>query len=154
MNKKIIIFILFIGISFLAFLTFKKDSVDYLQTQNIEKQNNTDYTVKNYEDIEQSNETIGSQTTTSVNNQETQNSTTFREFTLEQVMANNNEQSCYSVIDGNVYDLTDWIKKHPGGAKNILRICGKDGSKEFGFKHGGERGPEDLLASFKIGVLK
>ena len=95
MNKKIIIFILFIGIYFLAFLTFKKDSVDYSQTQNIEKQNNTDYTIKNYEDIEQINETIGSQTTTSVNNQETQNSTTFREFTLEQVMANNNEQSLF-----------------------------------------------------------
>lgn len=77
-----------------------------------------------------------------------------KEFTLEEISRNNTEQSCYSVINDNVYDLTSWIQKHPGGARNILRICGKDGTAEFGGQHGGEQRPESILDGFKIGVLK
>jgi hypothetical protein len=45
-------------------------------------------------------------------------------YTMEKVRANNSEASCWSVIDGNVYDLTRWIASHPGGRGNILSLCG------------------------------
>ncbi|MCX7589986.1 MAG: cytochrome b5 domain-containing protein, partial [Patescibacteria group bacterium] len=57
------------------------------------------------------------------------------------------------VIRENVYDLTSWITKHPGGEKAILNLCGKDGTSLFEKQHGGEKIPEDALAKFKIGKL-
>ena len=74
-------------------------------------------------------------------------------FTLAQVAAHNTESDCYSAIDGKVYDLTAWINKHPGGDRNILRICGIDGSAAFDGQHGGESRPERILAGFEIGTL-
>jgi cytochrome b involved in lipid metabolism len=61
--------------------------------------------------------------------------------------------SCYSVVNGSVYDLTNWITKHPGGQQAIKGLCGKDGTAAFTGKHGGQQKPETMLASFKIGVL-
>lgn len=75
-------------------------------------------------------------------------------FTLAQVAEHATAASCWSAINGNVYDLTAWIEKHPGGANRILSICGKDGSPAFSKKHLGEPKPEEMLASFKLGVLK
>ena len=53
----------------------------------------------------------------------------------------------------NVYDLTDWEDKHPGGAERIIALCGTDGSSAFDDQHSGEPEPEDMLAEYKIGVL-
>lgn len=75
-------------------------------------------------------------------------------FTMTIVSMHNSAQSCYSVIDKNVYDLTSWINKHPGGSAKILSICGKDATAVFANQHGGEQKPEQILAGFKIGVLE
>lgn len=75
-------------------------------------------------------------------------------YTMAEVSVHNTVNSCWSVVDGNVYDLTSYISRHPGGEKNILRICGKDGSSAFEGQHGGESKPEKILASYKIGPLK
>jgi cytochrome b involved in lipid metabolism len=74
-------------------------------------------------------------------------------FTMAEVALHADTTSCYSVINGSVYDLTTWITKHPGGERGIKSICGKDGSDGFNGKHGGKPQPESTLASFKIGVL-
>ena len=39
---------------------------------------------------------------------------------IEAVAANATEDSCWAIIDDNVYDLTDWISSHPGGASRII----------------------------------
>jgi cytochrome b involved in lipid metabolism len=75
-------------------------------------------------------------------------------YTLADVATHPDRTSCWSAINGNVYDLTTWIDRHPGGADRILSICGKDGSSAFSKKHLGEPKPEAMLATFKIGVLK
>jgi cytochrome b involved in lipid metabolism len=49
--------------------------------------------------------------------------------------------------------LTAYISRHPGGAKNILRICGKDGTSTFEGQHGGESRPERTLEGYFIGSL-
>lgn len=72
---------------------------------------------------------------------------------MVQVAAHSGSAGCWTVIRGNVYDLTGWISKHPGGQQAILKICGKDGTDTFVGKHGGSQKQEDILATFKIGVL-
>lgn len=79
--------------------------------------------------------------------------TTTKTFTMAEVALHANTTSCYSVVNGSVYDLTTWIPKHPGGERAIKGICGKDGTDGFNGKHGGKPQPESTLASFKIGVL-
>ena len=74
-------------------------------------------------------------------------------ITLTEIAKHANGASCWSAIDSQVYDLTDWISKHPGGATVIEAICGKDGSASFNGQHLGERRPAEFLASYKIGTL-
>jgi cytochrome b involved in lipid metabolism len=74
-------------------------------------------------------------------------------FTMAEVATHNSTTSCYSVVDGSVYDLTSWIAKHPGGEAAIKRMCGVDGSAGFTKKHGGQDKPEATIAQFKIGEL-
>jgi len=75
-------------------------------------------------------------------------------YTMEEVAKHNSKESCWTVIRGEVYDLTNWIDKHPGGADKILKICGKDGTDLFVRQHGGKEKPEKILESFEIGTLK
>jgi cytochrome b involved in lipid metabolism len=72
---------------------------------------------------------------------------------MEKVRSNNSEASCWSVIDGNVYDLTKWISSHPGGKGNILSLCGKNGTAEFASKHRGDSNPQARLKGFLLGPL-
>lgn len=60
--------------------------------------------------------------------------------------------SCWTAIDGEVYDLTDWISKHPGGPGVIEAICGADGSAAFTGQHGGQSRPAGYLAGYHIGT--
>ena len=75
-------------------------------------------------------------------------------YTLAQVQAHTDASSCWTIIRDNVYDLTPWINQHPGGAENILKLCGKDGTAAFTGKHGGQEKQENTLAGFKIGDYK
>ena len=63
------------------------------------------------------------------------------------------QKSCWSIVNGKVYDLTPWINQHPGGSGAIKRMCGVDGSDDFNGQHGGQSRPERELAAFYIGVL-
>ena len=61
--------------------------------------------------------------------------------------------SCWTSINGNVYDLTSWIPKHPGGEQAILQLCGGDGSAKFNGMHGGDGAKLKILSGFKIGAF-
>jgi cytochrome b involved in lipid metabolism len=74
-------------------------------------------------------------------------------YTMEKVKANNSATSCWSVIRGNVYDLTKWINQHPGGSGAIRGLCGTDGSTEFASKHKGQSNPESRLNGYLLGPL-
>jgi cytochrome b involved in lipid metabolism len=74
-------------------------------------------------------------------------------LSLDLVALRNTPESCWSVVDGSVYDLTAWIAKHPGGSSRIIDMCGRDATASFNGKHGGESGPASFLAEYRLGEL-
>ena len=80
-------------------------------------------------------------------------SSTIRSFTAAEVATRNSERSCWSIINNDVYDLTNWIKQHPGGDRAILRICGVDGTNRFTGEHGGSSSIAAELKNYYIGKL-
>ena len=74
-------------------------------------------------------------------------------YTMEKVKANASATSCWTVIKGNVYNLTAWINQHPGGSSSIKSLCGVDGSSAFAAQHQGESKPESRLAGYLLGPL-
>ena len=74
-------------------------------------------------------------------------------LSLETVALNDSEDSCWAVINGNVYDLTDWISSHPGGASRIIGLCGIDGTSQFEGQHGGSAAAESALAGYLLGAI-
>lgn len=74
-------------------------------------------------------------------------------ITVEDVTAHSSRESCWTTINGGVYDLTSWIPKHPGGEQGILQLCGADGSAKFNKQHGGGKQQAMVLGGFKIGVI-
>lgn len=74
-------------------------------------------------------------------------------YTRAQVAENNRPASCWTIIDGGVYNLTDWARSHPGGSGAIYALCGIDGSGSFGAKHGGESSPLRELKKYYLGPL-
>jgi cytochrome b involved in lipid metabolism len=54
-------------------------------------------------------------------------------FTLEEVAAHATADDCWIVAHGIVYDVTDYIALHPGGAKAIIRHAGMVCDEDFDF---------------------
>ena len=74
-------------------------------------------------------------------------------YTMAQVRANNTARSCWTAIDGVVYDLTRWISNHPGGSSAILFLCGTDGTNAFSAQHQNQARPAVRLDSYRLGPL-
>lgn len=56
------------------------------------------------------------------------------------------------IYKGNVYDVTDFVKDHPGGAELILEKAGKDATKAFnGAGHSSDAVND--LKKYKIGEV-
>ena len=74
-------------------------------------------------------------------------------ITIKEVAQHSTADDCWSVVNGNVYDLTQWINEHPGGSGSVESMCGIDASTPFNNQHNGQGKPETTLASFQIGIL-
>lgn len=48
-----------------------------------------------------------------------------------EIQANDSENSCWIVIKDNVYNVTNFLQKHPGGETILLKYAGKDATKAF-----------------------
>ncbi len=92
----------------------------------------------------------GCSTTTQQNNIESGSS-----YTIDEVSAHNSADDCWMIIDGKVYDVTDYVNTHPGGDK-ILQGCGKNATKLFDTQGGrGDHSAnaENIRDSYYIGDL-
>ncbi|KAJ5216802.1 hypothetical protein N7468_009810 [Penicillium chermesinum] len=52
-------------------------------------------------------------------------------FDAAEVAKHNTRESCWVILYGKVYDVTDFLSSHPGGAKIILKLAGKDATEEY-----------------------
>lgn len=52
-------------------------------------------------------------------------------LTIETVAGHNSASDCWMIIEGKVYDFTEYFTLHPGGAEAVLEYCGADGSEAY-----------------------
>ncbi|KAK6497074.1 hypothetical protein TWF506_004556 [Arthrobotrys conoides] len=65
-----------------------------------------------------------------------------RKWDAKEVAKHNTPESCWVILYGNVYDVTDFLPSHPGGAKIILQLAGKDATEDYDPVH-----PRGILES-------
>jgi len=49
-----------------------------------------------------------------------------QELPWEDIKKHNTKTDAWIVIDGSIYDISNWAKKHPGGRKIISNYAGED----------------------------
>lgn len=59
-------------------------------------------------------------------------------LTRSEVAKHTTINNCWVIINDNVYDVSEFLKKHPGGAKIILAHAGRDATKAFESFHQAE----------------
>lgn len=73
-------------------------------------------------------------------------------YTRAQVARHASTSNCWSIVEGKVYDLTQWVSRHPGGSEGIVEMCGGNGG-EFLEEHARDAAARKVLAGYQIGVL-
>lgn len=57
-------------------------------------------------------------------------------FSADDVSRHSREGDCFVILHGNVYDLSGFASRHPGGKSSVLSLCGSDGTSIFSGVHG------------------
>ncbi|KAK1533254.1 glycolate oxidase [Colletotrichum paranaense] len=52
-----------------------------------------------------------------------------------EVAKNNTKDSCWVVVHGQVWDVTNFLDEHPGGAKLIIKCAGRDATEDYDSIH-------------------
>lgn len=79
--------------------------------------------------------------------EEAPSDTTDMPVTFTEVQQHSTREDCWTVIEGNVYNLTPFINSHPGG-DNILSACGTDATAYFNGQQAGQNGGANDHSSF------
>lgn len=53
--------------------------------------------------------------------------TSLQRITLEELASHRTKDDCWQAYGGKVYDVTRFLKYHPGGVPEMMRAAGKDG---------------------------
>ena len=87
-----------------------------------------------------------------------ENFSDLKEFTIEEIKKHNKEDDLWVIYKGNIYDISYYVKDHPGGKSNILSAAGKDLEKywkEKGYEfHINNSHVISHLTRNKVGKLK
>jgi cytochrome b involved in lipid metabolism len=74
-------------------------------------------------------------------------------LSTSEIKMHNSKSDCWSIVNANVYNLTSYVQKHPGGNAVIANICGKDGTSSFANQHNTQSKPNSVLTSFLLGSV-
>ncbi|KAG5654775.1 hypothetical protein H0H81_003783 [Sphagnurus paluster] len=74
-------------------------------------------------------------------------------WTLEQVGKHNSKQSCWVIIENQVYDVTEFLNEHPGGSSIILKYAGRDATRAYTPIHPPDALEKNLPAEKHLGPL-
>ncbi|KAM7219377.1 L-lactate ferricytochrome c oxidoreductase [Rhypophila decipiens] len=74
-------------------------------------------------------------------------------YTAEEVAKHRTPESCWVVLYGNVYDVTEFLPSHPGGSKIILQLAGRDATEEYDPVHPPGTLEENLKPEAKLGEI-
>jgi nitrate reductase (NAD(P)H) len=77
-----------------------------------------------------------------------------RQFNAREVALHNKKDDMWVIIDGNVYDVTSFLPRHPGGAEPIELYGGKDSTAEFDILHDRKVLRTHLGKSQHLGTVK
>lgn len=75
-------------------------------------------------------------------------------YTWQQLAEHCSEESAWVAVDGLVYDITEFIDRHPGGREIILLAVGRDATDLFNSYHPFTSVPRKLLAKYRIESLE
>lgn len=75
-------------------------------------------------------------------------------ISIEEVKKHNSKKSLWIIINGNVYDVTEFLNHHPGGTKPLLIFAGKDATDKFNNidKHDSDK-VREYMKKFYIGKI-
>jgi len=76
------------------------------------------------------------------------------DYSREEVARHNTATDCWTIVNGFVYDVTSFARRHPGGAEKIEEMCGVNSSEDYLDEHDGQREPKEWLETLKIGRVK
>ncbi len=71
-------------------------------------------------------------------------------ISMEEVRKHNTRESCWCVVEGDVYDITRFLRKHPPGAAIILKYAGTDVTSHFDYH---TEATKYFWRQLKIGVV-
>jgi cytochrome b involved in lipid metabolism len=77
-------------------------------------------------------------------------------LSVPEISKHNSSSDCWLIISGNVYNVTSFIPIHPGGSREIISYCGKDGTVAFqtqGGRGGHSNTAISLLPKYLIGKV-
>ncbi|KAJ5241859.1 uncharacterized protein N7469_000186 [Penicillium citrinum] len=75
------------------------------------------------------------------------------EFTLKDVAAHNTKNDTLIVIHGQVFDITEYLQDHPGGAEVLVEVAGKDATAEYE-DVGHSEDAREIMQPYLVGTLK
>ncbi len=115
------------------------------ESQDVTSQSSTSNATQNTEDPSSTTDT-------------TQQTTVATEFTLSDVAKHKTPSDCWMAISNSVYNVTNYVDMHPGGADIVLMYCGKDATQAYNTQGGRGRGhsarASSLLANYLVGTIK
>ncbi|KAI0154844.1 FMN-dependent dehydrogenase-domain-containing protein [Xylariaceae sp. FL1272] len=74
-------------------------------------------------------------------------------ISAEEVAKHTSPDSCWVVLYGDVYDVTEFLPSHPGGSKIILQLSGRDATEEYDPIHPPGTLEDNLKPEAKLGRL-
>jgi len=72
-------------------------------------------------------------------------------YTVCDVARHNRPDDCWLAAHGQVYDVTAFIRRHPGGVGSILRHAGQESGRDFDFH---SSAAQRLWAKYAVGSLR